>query len=450
MYEEVLILYLGEKTAKSLDKIINKIGHFSIVAPSANYSCNGIVRIEKEAIVLQCELSQDAARKLNNQRRAFSITGQILAESVSFYSAYVIRVQTSSSGKNTCTVVDFHFNYLVIGYAESDPIKVHSINFKNTDLSLFFPHTHVYALDTGMEEIIKRLDSIKVSDNIGTVSIFQTISESWTTSSATMTVLPVVSCEFNIAVDLDTAVQRIASVRNLLSFFCNGYIPLSNMSITTMREKMPQAEYEECELIKCHTEKKGKENSIFYINADVLRPCFEKVWEKWTNFYNSARPVTALFYGIVSGSSSGLNEFLNLSQALEVYSDRFRDKEIRKALNKKAKAKITLAERLKDLIELYNSYLGVNDAEKLAQKIAKIRNYYTHYDKRCKTEPSFFEVLSAGHLLRTLLLIVLYCEVGLSDSSIEKAKNLGLMELFKERSNVLLGIQKNSDIFLIL
>ena len=174
----------------------------------------------------------------------------------------------------------------------------------------------------------------------------------------------------------------------------------------------------------------------------ALKTNFDHIWKKWTELYETARPVASLFYGIVSGSSSGLNEFLNLTQALEVYSDRFRENELKTALNKRPKD-IKLWERLKDLLDLYNSYLGITDTGKLADKLAKMRNYYTHYDKRRK-EPTFSEVLAGGHILRTLLLIVIYSRVGVSDAYIIQARKIGTMQLFDDYYNLLLG-KKNAS-----
>lgn len=328
-------MYWGATSESSLNKLTNKIGHFTILTSSKTYECNGIVRIENDSISLQCELGEADAITLDKQKQTFMIIGHVLAESVSFYSAYVIGRQTISNGKRRSTTVDFHFNFLVIGYAEKDPIKVHSIRRTNSDINLFFPNSFADFGKLNEETILANLDSVKTEDKTGTITIYQTISETHTTSNACINFLTVVSCIFTADVDLEEAVHRIASVRNLLSFFFDGYIPLCSLSITTRANSTPSGEYIECDLISCRSEKRAPDESVFYIDSDSLRENFDQVWGKWSALYESARPVTSLFYGIISGVSSGLNEFLNLSQSLEVYSNRFRDTEIRKALNKK-------------------------------------------------------------------------------------------------------------------
>ena len=128
-----------------------------------------------------------------------------------------------------------------------------------------------------------------------------------------------------------------------------------------------------------------------------------------------------------------------MSQALEVYSDRYRTATIRKNLNKSKKDKIHLSERLKDLIDLYNAHLGIIDTERFANNLADIRNYYTHYNKRFKHEPEYEVVVSGSYILRSILLLVVYSEIGIPSDKVSDAKRIGFLRDFNDYSKVVMG-----------
>ncbi len=430
---------LSEST---LSKISNKIGHFTILLSENEFDCIGVVRKEKEVVVLECELPVDIAKTIYYSEHPFRIIGHVSDIPVTLYKPYVKGYETSGMKPQKALLIVSSI-YIVVGYAEKKEICVYNINMSNSDINWFFLNHPINLHPLEGNTVIEKLDSLSTSDSIGSINIHQSISEGMTNKSAYIDTFTVLSCSFEDGVDIESAVHRMASLRNLLAFFFDGYIPLENMRISDKKEQKTAEDFIEYDLINTHPEKQSPQDRLFYINADIIRNGFDQVWKKWFELYESARPMTALFYGVISGTSSGLNEFLNMSQALEVYSDRYRTATIRKNLNKSKKDKIHLSERLKDLIDLYNAHLGIIDTEKFANNLADIRNYYTHYNKRFKHEPEYEVVVSGSYILRSILLLVVYSEIGIPSDKVSDAKRIGFLRDFDDYSKVVMGYDKS-------
>ena len=430
------------QSAEVLNGIVNKIGHFNINVSDAEYACVGVIEQEKGRVLLQCELPIDVAEKVYHFEQPFKILGYVSNTPITLYKPHVDSYQTQGFNPINALVF-FSANYLIVGYAEKTDIRVHDISLSSSDINWFFSRHPISHDNRTDREIIENLDSIETSDNVGKIKIHQSLAEGMSNKSLHINIFTVLSCDFNTCVDLDSAINRLASLRNMMSFFFDGYIPLDNICISDKKEPKTieeYAEYTEYTIVNTHPEKPSSQDKPFFINADIIRDCFNQVWKNWTDLYTQARPMTALFYGIISGVSSGLNEYLNMAQALEVYSNRYRTEQIRKAYNKTKKEKVFLSERLKDLIDSYNNHLGVLDAGALAQKLSDIRNYYTHYNSRkFKQEPKYDVVLSGSYILRSLLLLVVYSELGIPSDKLSKAKELGFIRDFDAYCDVVIG-----------
>lgn len=183
----------------------------------------------------------------------------------------------------------------------------------------------------------------------------------------------------------------------------------------------------------------------FLITTSMFSGQFQNVWELWLNLYESANPIPRLFYEIICNRSTGINSYLNLSQAIEVYSNTYRNIEAnaiaKSDKNNKSKGKNTkLKHRYQDILYTYNSVLKLDEAdiENYAHGFSNIRNYYTHYNHGTYVEPSYDELLSAIHILRFILLTIVYTSVGISvDNILECRKIAFFRELDIDASKIL-------------
>ena len=71
---------------------------------------------------------------------------------------------------------------------------------------------------------------ITAIDSTGTLSIFQTIGLGSSDNKIEIPLIPCIEYTFTQNASIRTGISTLASVRNLFSFFANGYIPLENLS----------------------------------------------------------------------------------------------------------------------------------------------------------------------------------------------------------------------------
>lgn len=113
-----------------------------------------------------------------------------------------------------------------------------------------------------------------------------------------------------------------------------------------------------------------------YIN---IQESFEEKINSWIDAYNVIETALNLFFSVRYNPSQYVeSEFLSLVQALETYHRQL------------YKTKITLKDRLKEIINPFHEYIGSDEViEELIENIKVTRNYYTHYDDKLinKTTP---------------------------------------------------------------
>lgn len=182
-----------------------------------------------------------------------------------------------------------------------------------------------------------------------------------------------------------------------------------------------------------HTYHPGKKNYPFRIQYSAISDCFEVILLKWTNVNADPinRPILELFSDIITSKSIGLNRYLNLCQALEVYSKHNRDSETKAILAQEKEEgtttdkRITLRIRMKDLFQYHIDVLPQTDDN--SEDIADIRNHYTHYNPElqkkieCKYGDARTAVNKYEGLLYLLLLVTMYKEMGIPVDAIKSA-----------------------------
>ena len=73
----------------------------------------------------------------------------------------------------------------------------------------------------------------------------------------------------------------------------------------------------------------------FIIFDSQIKDDFQKIRDNWTDINNKANPISSLFIEIICNRSTRINSFLNLAQALEVYSSNYHKKEAKKDFSKR-------------------------------------------------------------------------------------------------------------------
>ena len=174
---------------------------------------------------------------------------------------------------------------------------------------------------------------------------------------------------------------------------------------------------------------------------------FQKVWDAWLDLYETANPIPSLFYEIICNRSTRINKFLNLSQAIEVYSNAFRYDKAKKLAesNGISKKETPLRYIYQDILSECSSVLGLNEKKipDYAKGLSNMRNYFTHYNSKKYVEPKYDELLAATHILRFVVLTIVYTAVGIpSECVLECKKRVIFSSLDYDVDVVLLYSQK--------
>ena len=169
---------------------------------------------------------------------------------------------------------------------------------------------------------------------------------------------------------------------------------------------------------------------------------FSEVWTNWLKFYADSIYIPTLFYEIICNRSTRINRFLNLTQAIELYSVHYRD-EFAKGIAQAdgyRKKQLPLKYRIEDVLAQINGTLEISKERRrlLARAISNDRNFFTHYNEQRYTEPSFEEISAANRVLRYVLLSIVYKVVGIRDDYIKECKNRLNYSTFERDVSVIL------------
>ena len=268
---------------------------------------------------------------------------------------------------------------------------------------------------------------ITATDSAGVLSIYQTIGLGFSNSKVEIPLIPYIEYTFNQDVSIRTGISTLASVRNLFSFFANGYIPLQNLIFSD--EQSLQGEFCDNAIYLNSTNEVEPSKEAFLITTDDFSDNFDEVWIKWCEFY-SKKYIPTLFYEFICNKNLRINRFLNFAQAIEIFSNHYRNKEAQKlAINNgwniKTNRPLPLKFRLDEIITFLNEFfcLSTEEISRLAQILSNARNFFTHYNEKNGNYiiPSVQELSAAGRVLHFMLLALVYRAVSLDDSAIKKA-----------------------------
>ena len=166
--------------------------------------------------------------------------------------------------------------------------------------------------------------SITANDKYGRIQIYQTFEFQSTDNFYNYNIDSLVEYSFNKSLNIMDAVAKVAAARSLFSFFGNGYISFEDIFF-----KMEDDE-KTYRLWMNYKEDIPTVKEPFLIMTSDFENQFQKVWDAWLTLYESANPIPNLFYEIICNRSTRVNGFLNLSQAIEVYSNAFRHENAQK------------------------------------------------------------------------------------------------------------------------
>ena len=270
------------------------------------------------------------------------------------------------------------------------------------------------------------------------VKKYRTFQHSWSWDKIEYSFLPNIEYTFSKQVKIRDAISKLASVRNLLSFFADYYLPLENISFADEQtETIDDCEvFCDCYLHMNHADSIESLQRPFLIMTDKFSENFSVIWNNWVKFYSDSIYIPTLFFEIISNRSTRINRFLNLTQAIELYSNYYRQTEASNAAKADGcnKGEIPLKYRIEDVLLYLDDCLDleIETRRRLATAIGKDRNFFTHYNKQRYNEPSVQEVLAANRVLRYVLLSIVYKTIGIESTDVKACNHFEYSTLSRD------------------
>lgn len=417
----------------SLNDLLNKISDFKCVVDSEEIVFPGILQDENGNIILNAKFPLEQYRKIEIEADIV-ILGDVSGRKTTLMGCHITSA-SYSIGDNDISIYAVP-NEIIVGGCFSSTPMAKKIIVSTSDLNYLFSGTSPLEPNMGISKDNPSVlnytfpKPIVANDKYGEIQIYQSFGSQWAVDFYKHNIISIVEYSFTASLPLMDAVTKVSAARSLFSFFGNGYIPFGDITFVSDDDENVYG------LWLNYKEDVPAVNEPFLIGTSAFENQFQKLWDAWLTLYESANPIPTLFYEIVCNRSTRVNGFLNLSQAIEVYSNTFRYDNAKKLAvsdgQSKSKKEIPLKYIYQDILTEYNGALELIESNIVdyAQGFSNMRNYYTHYNSGKYVEPTHDELFSASHILRFVLLAIVYTAVGIPlDCILKCKKGLFLVDL---------------------
>lgn len=341
--------------------------------------------------------------------------------------------------------VELELDRIVIGDHYKGDANIRCVSTELQALNHFFAtHISPHLEKDYLEAFTEANPPLTANNEFGTISIQPFLASSFSTHQTSVWSVPTMKYSFKDPKTLDAAIEHIASLRNLFTFFADGYIDFDSLEYTFNSDLIPRIKSGRVSVYLNHKETINEIDAPFLLTRRSVEKDFEKIVRNWLEFYQNSVYIPSLFFEIITNQSKGINAFLNLAQAVEIYSTYFRDVDAKAVRNLDPSASNKRDPQLKHrLIEIFSylqTILGITEVEKesLAQIISDNRNFYTHY-KKTRDEPDFRVVSRMIVFLRFVLLALIYKHIGVEDQAIQSCKRAGMYTTMDETIQIILA-----------
>ena len=405
-----------------LDQLINVIGNFKYKKNTKEIEFLGFLSKDKDTYTLNARVDKSYLKEIDFEA-PMTICGIISGTKITFFKAYMKNSRYRYEDDYFSMVLNP--SKILIGICCFEEPILKSITLITSSINRMFnssPIQLTYEPSGSEYQLLKTSPPIELNaqDKYGQLKVSQGFSTSFNREEYRCNIASYINYSFNAPIPMTEAVARIASANNLFSFFGNCYLPLNYFELCDTSDNADLV------LFLNNTETKEYNDEAFLITSNVFLEKFNDIWNKWVGFYEESY-IPTLFYEMVCNRSTGINRFLNLMQAIEIYSKKYRKNEAKLIAQKRnladSKKGLYLKHRVEDVFECFKSSFNINDDERMSisEKLANFRNLYTHYNETF-TEPQYEVLFAACHLLEFILLAIVYRHLGIDDSAIMHIK----------------------------
>ena len=433
-----------------LENILGRISDFCCTISTIDIVFPGVLIRTNEKIFLQGRISLEDSRKVD-YFSPIKIWGNVCGLPVILLDTYLENAQYI--GGEQFGSLTFSPSEIVIGADTHSTVTVTHISTSISGLDYMFSSSPLKPTSNISREHPSVLnftfpEEIIADDKYGQLKIYQTFESKWSRNEIIHEIIPIIEYQFHRPMEIMNAVERVATAINLFSFFANHYLPVGTFSFSNEHpQNAGDIIYDDCVLFLNHKEDISPPQEPFLVTTSEFSKDFSGIWKKWLTLYEEAMYIPTLFYEIICNRSTLINLFLNMSQAIEIYSRKYRQEMVKNVAQMREKTKegrtppVHLNHRFEDIFMLLASCIGI-EADKfpiLAKALADMRNFYTHYDdQKCPVEPSYQDIFAACHILEFVLLAVVYHTIGISGQHIDSCRGRVQFQRFNENIQTLI------------
>lgn len=417
---------------KKIDEILNFIGDFNVSFQGRDVHLIGCLTKRNGNVVLECRATKENA-ELFHSNDQYQVYGDVAGTYVTLLESSVTSARYIGMDDD-CGMLTITPSEIILGRSTKEIVKVRTISSDIMDLNkmlmseVFKKNYHLTKENPSIVQFAfpKKMTAY---DKDGQLTVGRTFRVSNSRDKFEIQIIPYVMFEFHTSVEIHEAMAKLASVRNLFAFFADYYLPMDGFKFAD--DETPKEygdDYRDCDLILNYVEDIETPDNPFLVCSNTFESAFQKIWDNWQSFNTDNRHVSTLFFEMISHHSKRTNRFLNLCQCLEVYSNHCRNADagqVRDAYATNGKRNITLKHRLEDLFLYLNPFLMLREDKcaELATTISNARNFFTHYNEKKYSEPSFDCIAYSCEFLHFVLLLIVYKTVGIPDKYILDCKN---------------------------
>lgn len=378
---------------------------------------------EKWTLCIESKLKRNLER-LNDEIKF--IEGRLLdGREVTILNA---NVNYLSFGSGRTTLAEYDCETVIIGkYFQKDDLKFDSINIQYSCLSLWILYLGIidelkYNNNEISEIKFKAFPQIEINCENYKINILFNVKKKYHETKFGVDYDSYVRFDFANECYLDEVLEYANDFSNLLTILIGENIKIERIFL---KEESLETNIFTNIIRKNNKEIRKRDILIRYID---IKDKFKYIIDNWIKKKEELRPVVNNFIRLGEDKFFDEVSFLRITQALEVYSRRFRyefAKEIKeddKSYNKKGEPR--LKHRLKDLLrecDFLFDLLTDDNTDEIIKRICNTRNYYTHYDKKRTNEllndtDSIFYI---GKYLNYIVQILILMELGIDKSIIK-------------------------------
>lgn len=423
--------------------VLNRIGDFFFQIREKKLELTGTLIKKDNNVILEARTVKENLKYIReDNNRAFQICGIVSGIEVTLLNC-VASVQYIFDDSVAYGNISADPTEIIIGRSSLEDIEVKKISASIEALNYMFSERLFNENVRFSKENPSILEfaypkEIEAYDSDGGLCLYRTFQHSWSWDKIEYSFLPNIEYTFSKQVKIRDAISKLASARNLLSFFADYYLPLENISFADEQtETIDGCEvFCDCYLHMNHADSIESLQRPFLIMTDKFSENFSAIWNNWVMFYSDSIYIPTLFFEIISNRSTRINRFLNLTQAIELYSNYYRQTEASNTAKADGcnKSEIPLKYRIEDVLLYLDDCLDleIETRRRLATVIGKDRNFFTHYNKQRYNEPSVQEVLAANRVLRYVLLSIVYKTIGIESTDVKACNHFEYSTLSRD------------------